>query len=182
MNLTTLINYPTSYRGRYGDIINLQQQIPIGNQGDFAHVGLPYSSRILLAVWDMQGQVWDVINNDNYDVTVDQSNINYTVPFTDFIFGKKMVVFDNIDPINIILPYALPAADVVGYLKQGQIFTFCKRDGTGTINVVGPGDSGIIIRSRTGTEITNNNHVYSILIEEMRVEMSNVILSYRLIG
>lgn len=180
MNLTTLINYPTSYRGRYGDIINLQQQIPIGNQGDFAHIGLPYSSRILLAVWDMQGQVWDVINNDNYDVTINQDNVDYTVPFTEFIFGKKMVVFDNIDPINIILPNLLLATDVVGYLKQGQIFTFCKRDGTGDINIVG--DNGATVSSRTGLVITNNNHVYSILIEEMIVQLSNVILSYRLIG
>lgn len=179
MNLTTLINYPTSYRGRYGDIKNLQQQIPIGNQGDFAHVELPYSSRILLAVWDMQEQVWDVINNDNYDVTVDQSNVNYEVPFTDFIFGRKMVVFDNIDPINIILPNLLLATDVVGYLKQGQFFTFCKRDGTGDITIVG--DNGATVSSRTGLVITNNNHVYSILIEEM-IEMSNVILSYRVIG
>lgn len=182
MNLTELIQYPFSYRGRFNDLIELQEIIPFARKGDFAYVGLPYTSAFLQANWDFDAGMWVVINDVNYDITVDVDNVDVTVPVTDFFFSKKFMIFDNIDPINVYLPNEIPVGDVQGLelLRVGQYITLCKKDGSGTVTVVG--ENSAVVYSRNGNVITNDNHVYSVIIEQITNIGPSMYIDYRIIG
>lgn len=178
-NLTELINYPSSNRGKFNTFEDLYTSIPVGRRGDFAFVGLPYKQAHIVAFWDSDSFVWQVSSDVDYNVITNSGNVDYVVPYTDFVYGKQFINFNNIDPINIILPNNVVYA-TVPELRVGQYFTFCKITGTGTITVVG--DNGAIVNSRVGLEITNDHHVYTIMISELMIIGSTAYISYRLIG